>query len=69
LLAGALYLITFIGLVSRPGSPSKEQKTRLLQRARNSPDFRFLSGTGWNIVDETTVPITLFGAGATIETA
>ncbi len=55
--------------VSRPGSPSKEQKARLLQRARNSPDFRFLSGTGWNIVDETTVPITLFGAGATVETA
>ncbi|WP_093584449.1 hypothetical protein [Geodermatophilus amargosae] len=46
LLAGALYLITFIELVSRPGSPSKEQKARLLQRARNSPDFRFLSGTG-----------------------
>lgn len=51
-------------LVSRSGYPSQEQEERLLRRARNSPDFRFLADTTWNIVDETTLPISLFGAGA-----
>jgi len=32
-------------------------------------DFRVMSGSGWNIVDETTVPITVFGAGGGVESA
>jgi hypothetical protein len=55
-------------LVSRPGYPSQEQEERLLRRARDRPDFRFLADTTWNIVDETTLPISLFGAGAGVET-
>lgn len=38
------------------------------RRARNA-DFRVLHGTGWNIVDETTIPITNFGAGGGVERA
>jgi hypothetical protein len=32
-------------------------------------DFRVMTGTGWNIVDETTVPINVFGAGGGVEAA
>lgn len=32
-------------------------------------DYRVLTGTGWNIVDETTVPITNFGADGGVQSA
>lgn len=32
-------------------------------------DFRVMTGTGWNIVDETTVPISVFGTGGGVEAA
>ena len=56
-------------LVSSSGPLSEEQERRWEHRVKSSPDFRLLSGTGWNIVDETTVPISLFGARASVETA
>jgi hypothetical protein len=56
-------------LVSSSGPLSEEQELRWQRRVRDSPDFRLVSNTGWNIVDETTVPISVFGAGASVETA
>lgn len=32
-------------------------------------DFRVMTGTGWNNVDETTLPISVFGAGGGVEAA
>jgi hypothetical protein len=37
------------------------------QRKARGLDYRVLSGTGWNIVDSATVPISLFSAGGGVE--
>lgn len=37
-------------------------RDRLVRRLRNV-DFRLLHMTGWNIIDETTIPVSNFGAG------
>ena len=45
-----------------------EEWARLARRTRNL-DFRVLHATGWNIVDDTTLPISNFGAGGGVEVA
>jgi hypothetical protein len=52
-------------MVSRHGRPDEEWG-RWQQRARTI-DFRLLSGTAWNIVDESTLPISNFAAGGGVE--
>lgn len=39
------------------------------QRCAGNLDYRVMSGTGWNIVNEGTVPISLFGAGGGVQAA
>jgi len=53
-------------MVSHPGTLSERMSKRWVERAQNA-NYRLLHGTGWNIVDETTVPITSFGAGGGVE--
>ena len=55
--------------VSRRGYPTEDQEQVLRRRVHDSPDFRLLSGSRWNLVDETTLPITLFGSGTGVEMA
>lgn len=54
-------------MVARYGSID-EDSARWKRRVRDV-DFRVLHGTGWNVVDETTVPISNFAAGGGIEAA
>jgi hypothetical protein len=37
------------------------------QRASRELNYRVAAGTGWNIVDESTLPISLFGSGSTVQ--
>lgn len=55
-------------LVSRRGNIDDEQEDRWRRRA-HGVDYRVLSGSGWNIVDETTVPISNFNAGGGVQSA
>lgn len=55
-------------MVSRRGALGDDHIERWRSRAAGV-DFRVKSNTGWNIVDETTVPITNFGAGGGLEAA
>ena len=49
---------------SRRGTVSNaDTSSEVFQRRVRAIDFRVLSGTGWNIVDDGTVPISSFGAG------
>jgi len=57
------------GSHARDGIRMQEQEQVLQRRVHDSPDFHLLSGSGWNIVDETTLPITLFGSGTGVEMA
>lgn len=50
--------------VSRHG-PSLPWRT--WERRARTADHRILAGTGWNIVDEFTVPISAFGSGGGVE--
>ncbi|MEU5943124.1 hypothetical protein ABZ807_29070 [Micromonospora sp. NPDC047548] len=52
--------------VSQPGKAEDQYLERWHERTRDT-DYRVLSGSGWNIVDESTIPITNFGAGGGIE--
>jgi hypothetical protein len=55
-------------MVSRAGNVDEAYLDRLRRRARNV-DYRVLSATGWNIVDDSTLPISSFGAGRNVESA
>ncbi len=57
------------GSHARDGIRMQEQEQVLQRRVHDSPDFHLLSGSGWNIVDETTLPITLLGSGTGVEMA
>jgi hypothetical protein len=37
------------------------------QRAARELNYRIAAGSGWNIVDETTLPISIFGSGGSTE--
>jgi hypothetical protein len=54
--------------VSRRGGLEDDHVEQWRARALGV-DFRVKSNTGWNIVDETTVPITNFGAGGGLDAA
>lgn len=54
-------LETFL-TVSRSGRLEEAEEQRWQRRARRT-DYRIIYATGWNIVDETTIPISMFGAG------
>jgi hypothetical protein len=47
----------------------EEDEERRWRRRALSTDYRVIHATGWNIVDETTIPISMFGAGAGITAA
>lgn len=47
---------------SRYGRLEEDEERRWRRRAR-STDYRVIHATGWNIVDETTIPVSMFGAG------
>jgi hypothetical protein len=55
-------------MVSEAGIIEDEHWDRWRRRARDV-NYRVLSGSGWNIVDETTVPISHFGSGGGVESA
>lgn len=68
-LAGAIgRVFDAVLLVSSSGFLGEDEERDWERRVRDSPDFRLLHGAGWNLVDETTLPISVFGAGATVET-
>jgi hypothetical protein len=50
------------------GAWDDEELERWRRRAREV-EYRVLHGTGWNIVDESTLPISNFGAGGGVEAA
>lgn len=54
-------LETFLS-VSRHGYLEEDEERRWRRRAL-SADYRVIHATGWNIVDESTIPISVFGAG------
>ncbi|MFC8615536.1 Swt1 family HEPN domain-containing protein [Micromonospora purpureochromogenes] len=54
--------------VSRRGEPDDHYLDRWQDRARGI-DYRVLTESGWNIVDESTVPISNFGAGGQTESS
>lgn len=47
----------------RPGFVEEGQMHSWAMRVQGIHDYRVLTGTGWNIVDSDTVPISIFGAG------
>ncbi|RKT76666.1 hypothetical protein DFJ68_0062 [Terracoccus luteus] len=56
------YALETVLAVSRLSLPEAPDYQQWQSRAR-SVDFRVISGSGWNIVDDSTLPITNFGAG------
>jgi hypothetical protein len=54
--------------VSRHGYLEENEEQRWRRRALRT-DYRVIHATGWNIVDETTIPISSFGAGAGVTAA
>ncbi|MEU4709971.1 hypothetical protein AB0G00_26450 [Nocardia salmonicida] len=52
---------------SRPISSHSEVDYRRAQSRARAIDYRVQSGTGWCVVDETTVPITHFGSGGGVD--
>lgn len=52
----------------RSGQSRHDDHAGFQRRARGL-DYRVQSGTGWTIVDESTVPISIFGAGGGVDTA
>jgi hypothetical protein len=52
--------------VSRPGYPTDPARARWVTRAK-AVDYRVMHGTGWDIVDETTIPITNFVSGGGVD--
>jgi hypothetical protein len=54
-------LDTFLS-VSRHSYLEEDEERRWRRRAL-SADYRVIHATGWNIVDESTIPISVFGAG------
>ncbi len=52
--------------VSHPGDVEPTPGNDCRRRLRDV-DYRLLAGSGWSIVDESTVPITMFGAGGGVE--
>jgi hypothetical protein len=55
-------------MLSRPVEVSARALALWEKRAATT-DHRVIHGTGWNHVDETTLPITIFGAGGGVEQA
>lgn len=60
-------LETFLS-VSRHGRLDENEDQRWTRRALRT-DYRVIHATGWNIVDETTIPISSFGAGGGVTAA
>jgi hypothetical protein len=60
-------LETFLS-VSRYGRMEEDEGRRWKRRALGT-DYRIIYGTGWNIVDESTIPITAFDAGGGLTAA
>jgi hypothetical protein len=58
---------TFLS-VSRHGYLEENEEQRWRRRAFRT-DYRVIHATGWNIVDETTIPISSFGAGGGVTAA
>lgn len=54
--------------VSSHGYPEEGEERRWQRRALTT-DYRVIYATGWNIVDETTIPISMFGAGGGVTAA
>jgi hypothetical protein len=54
--------------VSRNGRLKEGEEQRWQRRALRT-DYRIIHATGWNIVDETTIPISMFGAGGGVTAA
>ena len=54
--------------VSRPGRLEDSEELRWRRRALGA-DYRVVYGTGWSIVDETTIPVSAFGAGGGVISA
>jgi len=54
--------------VSRYGRLEESEEQRWQRRALRT-DYRIIHATGWNIVDETTIPISMFGAGGGVTAA
>lgn len=54
---------------SRPGFIDEAEFDEWREQAGASPDFRLLHETGWNEVDESLLPMSLFRAGARTEQA
>lgn len=51
--------------LSRPGMLDVEARKRWRHHVRDV-DYRVISGRGWNIIDETTLPVSIFNAGAAV---
>jgi hypothetical protein len=60
-------LETFLS-VSRHGYLEEDKQRRWRRRALTT-DYRVIHATGWNIVDESTIPISVFGAGGGVTAA
>ena len=60
-------LETFLS-VSRHGYLDEDEERRWRRRALRT-DYRVIHATGWNIIDETTIPISSFGAGGGVTAA
>ena len=60
-------LETFLS-VSRHGYLDEGEERRWRRRALRT-DYRVIHATGWNIIDETTIPISAFGAGGGVTAA
>jgi hypothetical protein len=54
--------------VSRYGYLEEDEERRWRRRAL-STDYRVIHATGWNIVNETTIPVSAFGAGGGVTAA
>jgi hypothetical protein len=54
--------------VSRHGYLEEDEERRWRRRALRT-DYRVIHATGWNIIDETTIPISSFGSGGGVTAA
>lgn len=48
--------------ISRPGYLDEDQQPQWQRRALQA-DYRVIHATGWDTIDETTIPVSVFGAG------